>query len=258
MANEERTSGDGGGPGKVFYSVLALLVVGGGVALWMARDGGESSGSSAGAPAPVSTAEADPSSGVAMGPEDAPVTVAEFADFQCPHCADFQGYTGRLVKQNYVEDRGVVRWVHFDFPLGSFPNSMPAALAARCAGNQGAFWQMHDWLLGNQSAWGRESDPTGVFVDRAESLGLDADRFETCVEEQRPMERIQASRAYGKRVGVNATPTIFVNGERLPGVPNYETLTKVIESELQSAGVETSGSGSSSSGASASGGGGGR
>lgn len=69
------------------------------------------------------------------------------------------------------------------------------------------------------------------------------------------MERIQASRAYGKRVGVNATPTIFVNGERLPGVPNYETLTKVIESELQSAGVETSGSGSSSSGASASGGG---
>lgn len=252
MANKGQGSGGGGGPGKIFYSVLALLVVGGGVALWMARGDG-SSGQSAARPSPVSTAEADPGAGVVMGPRDAPVTVAEFADYQCPHCAQFQGFTGRLIKQNFVKDRGVVRWVHFDFPLGSFPNSVPAAIAARCAGNQGAFWQMHDWLLANQSAWGRESDPTGVFVDRAESMGLDTDRFEACVEEQRPLNRIRASRAYGKRVGVSATPTIFVNGEKLPGVPSYETLARVIQQELDSAGVETSASGAGTSGGGAGG-----
>lgn len=243
MANKGQGSSGDGGPGKIFYSVLALLVVGGGVALWMARGGGESSGQTGGQPMPVSSAEADPSSGVALGPSDAPVTVAEFADFQCPHCAEFQGFTGRLVKQNFVEDRGVVRWVHFDFPLGTFPNSIPAAVAARCAGNQGAYWEMHDWLLANQQSWGTEGDPTGVFVSQAESMGLDAGQFETCVEEQRPMERIQASRAYGERVGVGGTPTIFVNGEKLPGVPSYETLAKVIEAELESAGAETTGGG---------------
>jgi len=248
VANKGQDAGGSGGPGKIFYSVLALLVVAGGVALWMARSGGGSSGQTAGEPMPVSSAEADWSSGVAMGPSDAPVTVAEFADFQCPHCAQFQGFTGKLAKQNYVQDRGVVRWIHFDFPLGSFPNSMPAALAARCAGNQDAYWEMHNWLLTNQSAWGRESDPTGVFVDQAGSMGLDAGQFEACVEEERPMERIRASRAYGQQVGVNATPTIFVNGRKLPGVPNYETLAKVIEAELDSAGVETSGAGASGSG----------
>lgn len=233
MANK---ANDGGGPGKIFYSVLALLVVGGAVALWMARGGGESGSSaqSAASRTPVSAAEADPSAGVVLGPEDAPVTVVEFADFQCPHCAQFQGFTGRLVKQNFVEEKGVVRWIHFDFPLGSFPNSVPAALAARCAGNQGAFWEMHDWLLANQNQWGRQGDPTGTFVDQAESMGLDAGQLETCVEEQRPMREIRASQAYGKRVGVNATPTIFVNGEKLPGVPSYETLAKVIQSELDS------------------------
>lgn len=249
MANQGQGSGGSGGPGKIFYTVLALLVVGGGAALWMARGGSGSSGGQSGSqPAPVSAAEADPSAGVAMGPSDAPVTVAEFADYQCPHCARFQGFTGKLAKQNFVQDMGVVRWVHFDFPLGSFPNSMPAAVAARCAGNQDSFWEMHNWLLSNQSAWGQEGDPTGVFVDQAESMGLDAGQFETCVEEQRPLERIQASRAYGERVGVSATPTIFVNGEKLPGVPNYETLAKVIRAELDSAGVEVSGSGAGASG----------
>ncbi len=249
MANQNQGSGGSGGPGKIFYTVLVLLVAGGAVALWMARGGNGSSGSqSGGQPAPVSAAEADPSAGVAMGPSEAPVTVAEFADYQCPHCADFQGFTGKLAKQNFVQDRGVVRWIHFDFPLGSFPNSMPAAVAARCAGNQGSFWEMHNWLLSNQSAWGREGDPTGVFVDQAESMGLDVGQFETCVEEQRPLERIRASRAYGKRVGVSGTPTIFVNGEQLPGVPNYESLAKVIRAELDSAGVEVSGSATSGGG----------
>jgi len=254
VANKGQNAGGSDGPGKIFYSVLALLVVAGAAALWMARGGDGSSGQSAGQPMPVSTAEADWSSGVAMGPSDAPVTVAEFADFQCPHCAQFQGFTGKLAKQNFVQERGVVRWIHFDFPLGSFPNSVPAALAARCAGNQDAYWEMHDWILANQSAWGREGDPTGVFVDQAGSMGLDTGRFETCLEEQRPMERIQASRAYGKQVGVSGTPTIFVNGERLPGVPNYETLARVIEAELDSAGVETSGTSASGRGT----GGGGR
>lgn len=248
MANKGKGSAESGGPGRIFYSVLALLVLGGAVALWMGRDGGGSAADSGGQPAPVSASEADPSSGVAMGPSDAPVTIAEFADYQCPHCAQFQSFTGRLAKQNFVNEKGVVRWVHFDFPLGSFPNSIPAAVAARCAGNQGSFWEMHNWLLANQSAWGRENDPSGVFVGQAESMGLDADQFEACVDEQRPLERIRASRAYGERVGVSATPTIFVNGEKLPGVPNYETLAKVIRDELDSAGVQTSGSGTGTSG----------
>lgn len=246
MANQGASAGGDDGPGVVFYSVLALLVVGGGVALWMARGGGGSSDAGT-QPAPVSAAEADPSAGVMMGPEDAPVTVVEFADYQCPHCARFHGFAGKLIKKEFVKGKGIARWIHFDFPLGNFPNSLPAAVAARCAGNQGSFWAMHDWLLANQSQWGQEDDPTGLFVDRAESMGLDAGAFEACVEERRPMEEIQASRAYGKKVGVNATPSIFVNGKKLPGVPSYETLAKMIRQAADSARAGSEGTGSASS-----------
>ena len=204
---------DGSGPGMKFYLVLGTLLLAGVLALWLAR-GGDEAGQR---PQPVAATavEADPAAGVALGPEDAPVTIMEFVDYQCPHCAQFASLTGKMLRRNFVQTDSA-RWILYDFPLGTFPNSVSAAVAARCAGDQGRYWAMEEVLFARQQDWGNEGNPTGNFVDYAEELGLDTDNFRQCVEEQRHMEQIMASKRYGEQIGVNSTPTIFVNGEPLP------------------------------------------
>lgn len=243
MTAKPKGSKNSEGPGRLFYGAMAALVVAGAAALWWMAAGGDEGGTAAPQPVPVSSAEADADAGVAVGPEDAPVTVMEFVDFQCPHCAQFNGFTGKLIRQNYVHEQGLVRWIFYDFPLGSFPNSIPAALAARCAGAQGEFTSMHDMLLARQSEWGREGNPTRTFVGFAEELGLDTGDFRSCVEDRRHLEEIRASQKYGEQLGVNATPSLFVNGERLSGVPSYQQLEQLVRRAAAEADTASSGAG---------------
>lgn len=229
----DKKANDGSGPGRTFYLILGGLLVVGVAALFMAR-GGDGDG---GEPEPVSASsvEADPEAGVATGPADAPVTIKEFVDYQCPHCAQFASLTGKMLRRNFARTDSV-RWILYDYPLGTFPNSLPAALAARCAGEQGRYWQMEEILFGRQGEWAGEGDPAGTFADYAERIGLDTDAFRTCLEERRHLEEIMASRRYGQQLGVGGTPTIFLNGRKLSTRElGYEPIARLIRAAWDSA-----------------------
>lgn len=236
MSNKSRNRSAGGaGPGRVFYLSILAVIIGGVAALWLAR-----SGDAGPTEIPISLAEteADAAAGVSAGPADAAVTLVEFADFQCPACARFYGFSGRLIKQNYVDRGGSVRWVFYDYPLEQHPHAIPAALAARCAGEQGRFWEMHDLLYARQLQWSPKDDARGDFEDMAEELGLDRGAYRECVRDRRYLEQIFASAKYGQRLGVNSTPTLFVNGQRAP--QEYEQLEQMI---LEAAAARTEGGG---------------
>jgi protein-disulfide isomerase len=167
----------------------------------------------------------------ALGPADAPVTVAFFSDFECPHCLEFY----RILKK--IEPRyPQVRFVFKDFPITPVhPWAMTAALAARCAFVQkpAAFWKFHDALFDNQDqitpddAWGR-------MLDFARLAGLDLPAFRACMTSPSAKAAVDANIADGKALGVTSTPTIFVDGRMIVGT-NEELLDRFIQYDLQAA-----------------------
>lgn len=227
---KDNRKGGSGGPGKGFYIGLAIVVVAGIVALLALRRGGAEGGS---AP-PISMAQmdapADSGAGVSEGPADAPVHFVEFADYTCPHCAEFTRLTGRALRQNYVQT-GKVRWTLYDFPLSQNTNAIPGALAARCAGAQGHYWAMHDLLYANQLNWVASRNPEDHFADLAKQAGVDVGQWKKCYQDRTFIPQIMASRNYGIQLGVNATPTLFVDGKRVPLKDyDYGSLEKLIQS----------------------------
>ncbi len=245
-------SGRKGGGNTIFLGLFVLLVVAGVAWLLLARGGG--AGQSVALPTPEefdalsATVEADPSVGIAIGPESAPIELVEFADFSCPHCANFAGFAGKLLRQNYVEvENAPVRWVMYDFVLGTFPNSIPASMAARCAGEQGQYWPMHDLLFARQTRWYTSREPEAEFEEIARQVGLDLGRYRECMAEGRYLNEIAASRKYGDQLGVSSTPTLFLNGEKLDlgGVEPYEYIEGLIRQKL----AEPAGDGASAPGA---------
>ena len=194
---------------KPFYALLGVVVVvGGGWLVWASR--------TTPAPAPAASrpvpAAADGFRGYTLGSEAAPVEVVEYADFQCPHYGEFAVLQLPTIREQLIAT-GKVRWRLRDFPLGGFPWSRVSALAAQCAGEQGKFWPMADTLFLTQSEWGRSSrNPSGFFRDLARGLGLDRDKYDACVASQRYAGRIEASYQEGIALGVQGTPTFFVNG----------------------------------------------
>lgn len=167
--------------------------------------------------------------GVSMGDEDAPVVVREFADYQCPACARFSEATQRL-KEEYVST-GDVRFVYFDLPLQQHQNAVPAAQAARCAGDQGAYWEMHDHLYDMQTEWSGSGDPVQTFSRYAEELGLEERRFRRCIETDLHKEAVEQSRRVAMQLRVTSTPTVMVNNVRLTR-PAWGQLSAVVEREL--------------------------
>lgn len=236
MAKKNRRAEESrGGPGPWFYGILAAVVVGGGAFLLLGGGDGDAGGVRP-LPASVGNVEADSGAGVALGREDAPVTIMEFANYQCPHCAQFGTFSGRLLRQNYVEGGGPVRWVLYDYLL-DFPYEIPAALAARCAAEQGRHWEMHDLLLSRQGDWSGTSNPRSDFRSYAEEIGLDMGQYDACMEERRPLERIVAAHKYGAQLGVRGTPTLFLNGRRLDPQTEggYEAIERLIRAAVDSA-----------------------
>ncbi len=137
----------------------------------------------------------------------APVTIVEFSDFECPFCGRAHEPLTRAVE----EFPGQVRLIFRHFPLSMHEHAAAAAVAAEAAGAQGKFWEMHDQLFAHQSALG----PTDI-ARYARAIGLDMDRFAADFEDEELRARIDRSRAEGQRVGVDSTPTIYVNGRELP------------------------------------------
>lgn len=134
-----------------------------------------------------------------------PITIVEYSDFECPYCGRASPALHRIVR----EFEGQVRLVFKHFPLSGHLHSMPAARASMAAHRQGKFWEMHDLLFANQ-----ENLEPAVVERFAEELGLDMDRFHADIEDEDVQALIDANKDEGRRVGVDSTPTIFVNGRR--------------------------------------------
>jgi protein-disulfide isomerase len=143
-----------------------------------------------------------------IGAPDAPVTVVEFIDYECPYCQRFAQETFPQLKANYI-DTGKVRYVARDFPLRNHPRARPAAIAAACAGEQGRFWEMHEALLGAAGQL-RDAD----FDRHAERLGLDRARFDACRGEARHEARLTADFQAARALGVGGTPSFLVGKSR--------------------------------------------
>jgi protein-disulfide isomerase len=160
------------------------------------------------------------------GPAAATVTIVEFADFECPFCGAFYP-TLKLVEKNYANR---VRMVYRQFPLTNMhPNAQKAAEASLCANEQGKFWEYHDSLFSDQS---RLDVPS--LKQRAQALGLNTATFNTCLDSGKQAEAVQKDRDEARKIGVNSTPTVFVNGRLLSG-RSYSEVQEVIEDELQRA-----------------------
>jgi protein-disulfide isomerase len=167
----------------------------------------------------------------ARGPEGARVTILEWSDFQCPFCREAQPVLGRLLAE-FPEQ---VRLVFKDFPLRSHEMAVPAALAARCAGDQGRFWEYHDLLFVAQPAFTRDE-----LVGYARRLGLDGPRFTECLDAARFREDVMADQREGRAAGVRATPTFFVNGQKIEGALPIEEFRDAVRRALREAGAAPS------------------
>lgn len=219
--------------GLGFYLILGAVAVVGAGALWYAAFGG--GGAPANPPLSVADMEAEASgaAGVSMGPADAPVTIIEFEDYRCPSCRNFNAQTGRLLRQNYATgDDAVLRWVSYDFPVFG-QVSWPPAIAARCANDQGRFWEMHDLLYARTESWYGESNPNAAFVDLAGVVGLDVGEFRQCLERRPHLQAIAASRKYGESIGVSSTPSLYLNGRPVPHTPRNTSYAGMEELVLQ-------------------------
>jgi protein-disulfide isomerase len=168
------------------------------------------------------------------GPQNAPVTLEEFSDFECPACRGLDPGL-RNISRDYGER---VRWVFRNFPLSMHKYSFIAARAAEAAGVQGKFWQMHDMLYDHQDDWKDAPEPRDLFNNYAAQLGLDVERFKADLNRQDLADRIKQDYDRGVSLNVRGTPTIFVNGEELmPGkLPTEQDIRRAIDTALASKG----------------------
>jgi protein-disulfide isomerase len=155
--------------------------------------------------------------GIERGDAEAPVRIMEFSDYQCPACQDFFHRTKPFLDREFVEE-GKALFVYFDFPLASIhPNAFLAARAARCAGDQDAYWPYHDRLFQTQPEWSGLSDPAGRFENLAGDVGLDRSEFRSCLRSDRYADVVTANMRLGEQLGVSGTPSIILDtGEGRP------------------------------------------
>lgn len=162
------------------------------------------------------------------GEANAPVTIYEYSDFQCPACKQMH----TTLKQILQEFPGQVKLAYNDFPLRSIHNNAAAAAeAGQCALAQNAFWEYHDLLFQRQADWAEAADVDALFVLYGTELGLDATAFTTCLGDDTTLASITEDEAEGNQASVNSTPTLFVNDERLVS-SSYEDLRAAVAKEL--------------------------
>jgi protein-disulfide isomerase len=161
------------------------------------------------------------------GSEKAKVTIVKFEEFQCPYCKAVQPTLKELLKRY----DGKIRLVHKDLPLDQIhPRARPAAEAARCAGEQGKFWDFHDMLYANGAKLTDEE-----FKSAAKEVGLDTDSFDKCLASGKFKGAVQKDLLEGAKLGLNGTPAFFINGRELTGAQPLEAFAAVIDEELAQA-----------------------
>jgi protein-disulfide isomerase len=173
------------------------------------------------------------------GDPNAPVTVVEFSDFQCPFCARFFIQTLPALQENYI-DTGKIKLVYKDFPLDSLhPNARRAHIAAECADEQGKFWDYHDVLFEKQSEWNRLSsaDLSSQLNQYATSMGLESANFNSCLSSQSVRDEVNADFLQAASYGATGTPTFFIGNEKngfikLVGAQPYAAFQAAIDAQL--------------------------
>jgi len=173
------------------------------------------------------------------GNPNAPVTVVEFSDFQCPFCSRFFTQTLPVLEENYIKT-GKIKLVYKDFPLDTLhPNARPAHIAAECADEQGKFWDYHDVLFENQSQWNRLSsaDLSSQLTQYATSMGLNSASFDSCLSSPSIADEVNADFLQAAQYGATGTPTFFIGNEKngfikLVGAQPYAAFQAVIDAQL--------------------------
>ena len=160
-----------------------------------------------------------------LGAEDAPITIVEFSDYECPYCRQWHSEVYSQLIETYGKQ---IRFVYRDFPLASIhSNANSAAYAANCAHEQGVFWEYHDMLFGMEQGLGN-----GAYLDYANQLGIDQADFQECLDSGRYQAEVQADFDFAAELGVRSTPTFFINGIAVVGAQPFEIFQQVIEREL--------------------------
>lgn len=161
-----------------------------------------------------------------LGDKDAPVTIIEFSDYECPFCGRHFRETYPLIKKNYI-DTGKVKLVYRDFPLNFHPMAVPAAVAANCVrekGSDSAYWKMHDRIFENQQSLSNEN-----LKKWAQELGYD---IASCFDSGKYKEEVQKDVADGSAAGVQGTPGFFINGQQISGAQPYSVFQQAIDAAL--------------------------
>ncbi len=158
------------------------------------------------------------------------VTLVEFGDYQCPAC----GAAHPAIKQIANEYKDKVTVIFRNFPLPQHGNALITAEAAEAAADQGKFWEMHDKLYENQAQWSNNTQALDLMTNYAKDLGLNQAQFKQAVEQKKFEDRIMADLHDGETLGVNATPTIFINGVKFTAPATYQNLKQALDAALQS------------------------
>ncbi len=163
------------------------------------------------------------------GNGEARAVVVEYSDFQCPACAAYEPVVDRMLEE--LGDQVVLVYRHY--PLTSIHNNAQlAAQAAEAAGLQGKFWEMHDQLFLQQTVWSEVKDPTDMFVEYALDVGLDTDKFLVDLNSDQVKELVAEDLASGNLLGVQGTPTFYVNGKKMPGVRSYNEFLQFVKDQF--------------------------
>jgi len=162
-----------------------------------------------------------------LGSENAKITIIEFSDYQCPFCRRFWTDSLPQLKEEYI-NTGKVKFVYRDFPLSSIhPAAQAGAEAAECAKDQGKYWEMHDKLFQEQSRLGSDD-----LKKWAAEIGLNGQEFNQCFDSRKYKSEVEKDHSDGVKAGVTGTPTFFINGRKVVGAVQYQTLKSIIEEEL--------------------------
>src|SRR5438552_757090 len=209
----------------IIVILVALLMLGGGTFLYRSK-------LSTNAGPKVSKPEAEPSGTLvhAVGPANAPVTLEEFGDFQCPPC-------GKLSEPiNQLQKKYNLRVIFRQFPLPMHANAKEAAFASEAAARQGRFWQMHDLLYREQAVWSKSTDARALFNAYAGMLQLDLGRFRKDMDSAEVQRQVETDQQRGADIGVKTTPTIFLNDEVVPPKQiNPDELPAMVEAAMKKA-----------------------
>lgn len=212
-----------------FYTLIAVAVLVGAAAIWYTMRGAT--------PAPITLApgtKLPPAAGVLRGNPNAPVSILEFADFECPGCGQFATLQEPDIMKRIV-DAGLANFRFYDYPLTELHgNTMIAHLAASCANDQGKFWEMHDLIFQGQYDWNTQAtrEPRRVLDTYAQKVGLDMHVYDQCLSTRKNLAQIEANKQAGVARAVSSTPTLVIGDKVYPGGLTYDRLKKVVDSTI--------------------------